>query len=73
MERAQPLAIAPTAALKPWLTLQAECLLAGYRADLVEGDDGRPLFVISRWAMTRSFTDLAAAQTWLSRVTDGQS
>jgi hypothetical protein len=59
--------------LKAWKTLQAECLLAGFEASLIDGDDGRPQLVISRGAMTRSFTDLAAAQAWLWRAAGAQA
>lgn len=45
--------------LKPWKTAQAEALLAGFSAVLTDSDDGRPMIVVSRWALTRSFTDLA--------------
>ncbi|MBS0442824.1 MAG: hypothetical protein JSR38_12775 [Proteobacteria bacterium] len=54
--------------LKPWRTLQARALLAGFHASLIDGDDGRPELVVSRWALTRSFTDLSEAGAWLSRV-----
>lgn len=53
---------------KAWVTLQAELALAGWQAALTEADDGEPLMVVSRWAMTRSFTDLAEAQTWARQV-----
>lgn len=55
--------------LKPWLNVQAEAILAGYRADLLEGDDGRPLLIISRWALTRSFNNISEARAWLTLVT----
>jgi hypothetical protein len=53
---------------KTWLTLQARATLAGFVAHLTEGDDGRPLMIVSRWALTTSFDDLAAAERWLARV-----
>lgn len=59
---------APMDALKPWKTAQAAALLAGFVATLTEGDDGRPMLVVSRWALTRSFTDLDEIQAWLARV-----
>ena len=58
-----------TARRKPWVTVQAGVLVAGYRADLLEGDDGRPLLIISRWALTRSFTEVTDARAWLALVT----
>ena len=57
-----------TAALKPWLRLQAECLMAGFPASLIDGDDGRPLLVVSRWALCRSFSSVPDAEAWLARV-----
>lgn len=57
--------------LKPWLRLQAECLIAGFPATLTDGDDGRPLLVVSRWALTRAFSTVAEAEGWLSRVSRG--
>lgn len=54
---------------KAWATVQARCALAGFRADLIDGDDGRPLLVVSRWALTRSFEAPSDALAWLQRVT----
>jgi hypothetical protein len=53
---------------KVWATLQARATLAGFTAHLIEGDDGRPLLIVSRWALTTSFDDAAAAERWLNRV-----
>lgn len=58
-----------SAARKAWVTTQAECILAQFQASLIDGDDGRPLLVVSRWALTRSFTDIAEARAWLALVT----
>ena len=57
------------AELKPWRTLQAECMLAGFSANLIDGDNFRPLLVVSRWALTTAFDDVAQARAWLARVT----
>ena len=54
--------------LKPWVNAQARCLLAGYQAVLTEADDGRPMVVDSRWALTRRFTDLDELDQWLTRA-----
>lgn len=51
---------------KAWRTAQARAALAGYQAVLL---DGRPLLVVTRWNLTRSFNDHAAFETWLARVT----
>ena len=53
---------------KQWLQLQAECLLAGLPASLIDGDDGRPLLVVNLHALTRSFSCLLEAKAWLLRV-----
>lgn len=52
---------------KAWATIQAQCALAGFTPHLIEGDDGRPLLVVSRWALTRSFTSPGDADAWLTR------
>lgn len=57
-----------TAAVKPWLRLQAECLMAGFPASLIDGDNGKPLLVVSRWALCRSFSSAPEAEAWLARV-----
>lgn len=53
---------------KVWLRVQAQCLLVGFKADIIDCDDGRPMLVVSRWALTRSFTDPGDVATWLARV-----
>lgn len=58
----------PGAARKAWLGLQAQALLAGYAATLTEDDAGRTMLVVSRWALTKSFSSLAAADDWIRRV-----
>jgi hypothetical protein len=54
--------------LKAWRTAQARALLLGFSAPLIDGDDGRPLLVVSRWALCRSFADLGELEAWLQRV-----
>lgn len=68
---AAPEALAPVAdspALKPWLTARARATLAGFTATLTRTDDGRPELIVSRWALTRAFTDIAELDRWLQRV-----
>jgi len=43
--------------------------LAGFTATLSETDDGRPELIVSRWALTRGFDDLAELDRWLLTVT----
>ena len=53
---------------KAWATVQARCALAGFRADLIEGDDGQQQLIVTRWALTRSFATPVEVETWLQRV-----
>jgi hypothetical protein len=63
-----PACLDKSAARKPWLNVQARCLLAGFTAALIDDDAGRPVLLVSRWALTRSFSSVADADAWLSRV-----
>lgn len=53
---------------KEWRTAQAQALLAGYAAELGEDDAGRPELIVTRWAMTRAFSDLVEFEHWLLRA-----
>jgi len=55
-------------ARKPWRNLQARFQLAKFGASLIDGDDGRPSLVVSRWALCKSFNYPAEAEAWLKRV-----
>lgn len=59
---------ATDAGIKAWRNVQARLALAGFKADLLEGDDGRPELVVTRWALVKAFSDLAAAEEFFSRV-----
>lgn len=64
-----PVAAGPSSpSLKVWRTAQAQALLAGYTAVLGENDAGRPELIVSRWALTRSFSDLEGFDLWLRRA-----
>lgn len=65
----QHAATAAGATVKRLKTAQALALLAGYGAELTDDDAGRPMLVISRWALTKSFTDATQAEAWLAQVT----
>jgi hypothetical protein len=56
---------------KRFSTAQARAALRGMALCAIEGDDGRPLYVASFHALTRSFSDLAEVEGWLARV-DGR-
>ena len=49
-------------------TSKARCALWGGVLTDGEGDDGRPLLIISRWALTRQFNDLSAVEVFLDHV-----
>ena len=69
MAKPHPGVLAPAPAWpKAWLNLQARAALAGFVAELGATDSGRISLTVSRLAMTRSFTDLAAAEAWLTLV-----
>ena len=50
-------------------TAKARACLAGITLHTLEGDDGRPLYVATRWALTRSYTELDEVESWLDFVT----
>ena len=39
-----------------------------FSASLIDNDAGRPMLVLSRWALFKRFVDLAEAEAWLNRV-----
>lgn len=53
---------------KGFSTLHARAALRGYRLERTEADDGGPLFVITRWALTRQLRDMAEERLFLERV-----
>lgn len=50
-------------------TLIARAALAGVVLHHTEGDFVPDIFIVSRWALTREFTDLDAVEHWLDLVT----
>lgn len=56
---------------RAWLDRQALATLAGFRSDLIEGDNGHPMLAVSRWAMSRLFASTAEFDRWLARVAPG--
>lgn len=58
----------PQPAGKRLATAQARAALAGFTLTPIEADNGSPMFVISRWALTRSFGDLSEVEAFLDRV-----
>lgn len=49
-------------------TLTARAALAGVILYHTEGDFVPDIFIVSRWALTREFTDLDAVEAWLDLV-----
>ena len=56
-------------AAKRFATAQALAALHGVTLHQLEGDDGRPVFIATRWAMTKQLDSLDAVDAWLARVT----
>lgn len=56
---------------KRWATAQAQLALVGFKADKIEGDDGQPLYVVSRWSLTRSFVELSELESFAARIKRG--
>ena len=49
-------------------TVQARAALAGIVLAATEDDHGRPLFVASRWAMTKAFCSLDEVEAWMDDI-----
>lgn len=49
-------------------TLRARAALAGITLHVMEGDAGRPQYIVSRWALTKALDSLEDLQAWLDRV-----
>lgn len=54
---------------KRFATVAARAALAGIVLHRFEGDYGRPIYIATRWALTRQFDDLDAVEQWLDMVT----
>lgn len=52
-------------------TAKARAAMLGIVVHVLQGDDGRPEWIATRWALTKSFRDLAEFEGWLDRV-DGR-
>jgi hypothetical protein len=50
-------------------TLRAKCALAGVALVESSDDRDRPVFVVSRWSLTKQLDSLEAVEEWLARVT----
>ncbi|WP_342620836.1 hypothetical protein [Rhodoferax sp. GW822-FHT02A01] len=54
---------------KEFATLQAIAALHGVTLHRLEGDYGTPVYVATRWAMTKQLDTLEEVEDWLQRVT----
>lgn len=57
---------APT--VKELATLKAKAALCGVVLYLSEGDRGEPLFIASRWSLTRQMHSVAEVEDFLARI-----
>lgn len=48
--------------------LKAECALAGATLYVTDDDRGAPLFVVSRWSLTRQMSSVAEVEDFLLRM-----
>lgn len=58
---------------KHFATQQARAALAGVTLHQLEGDFGLPIYVATRWAMTKQLESLDEVEHWLDRVTGKSS
>lgn len=56
------------AGAKQAATVQAKAALAGVRVDPIEGDNGRLVWIVTRWALTRECNTLDEVRAFLSRM-----
>lgn len=54
---------------KRFSTLCARAALAGITLRHLEGDFGPNLFIVSKWTLTRQFTEMRELEKWLDMVT----
>lgn len=54
---------------KRFATLQANAALNGVTLHCIDGDFGRPVYIASRWAMTKQLSTLDDIDSWLQMVT----
>ena len=53
---------------KALATCQARAALLGATLHALPDDGGRAEFIVSRWALTKSFSTLTEVEAWLNRV-----
>ncbi len=50
-------------------TLRARCALAGIALHVTDDDRGQPLYIVSKWALTRQIGSIEELAAWVNRVT----
>ena len=55
--------------LKRFSTVQALAALHGVTLHQLEGDGSQPIFIATRWAMTKQLDHLDDVEAWLQMVT----
>ncbi len=58
---------------KAFQTIRARCALLGIVMAITGDDHGRPLYVATRWAMTKAFSSVEEVASWLSGIEGGSS
>lgn len=56
------------AADKTFATLQARAALAGVALSRLDDDRGKPMFVASKWALTRQLASLEEVASFLTKI-----
>jgi hypothetical protein len=54
-------------------TIRARCALLGIVLVVTDDDHGKPLYVATRWAMTKAFSSLDQVGQWLDQIGGGVS
>lgn len=49
-------------------TARARSALRGIALHIIDGDNGRPLYIANLHALTKCFDDLAEVERWLDRI-----
>jgi len=47
---------------------RARVALLGGTLHIIDDDRGRPVFIVSRWALTKELPDIEAVETWLAQA-----
>ncbi len=49
-------------------TLKARCALVGVELHVIDGDNGAPLLIVSRWSLTRQMHSVDEVEAFLRRI-----